>query len=106
MGAEKAVHEGPALDPPVKVIQIPRLAKAVGPGWHAVLHRLHEQLVTRWPDCRAVGVKEKFGGLRVQIDAGERAAREAASRFVRAAEAEAAVLCEFCAGSGAGAASR
>ncbi|MEU0950011.1 hypothetical protein ABZ379_46275 [Streptomyces canus] len=87
-----------ALDVPV--VQIPHLVKAVGPGWHAVLNRLHEQLAARRPTYRATGVKEKFGGLRIPVDAGERAAREAAAPLVRAAEAWAGVLCGFYAGPG------
>lgn len=65
-----------------------------------MLYRLHEQLADRWPHYRAMGVKEKFGGLRVQVDVGERTARAAAALLVRAAEADAAVLCEFCASPG------
>ncbi|MFD4613575.1 hypothetical protein ACFWOT_37055 [Streptomyces sp. NPDC058440] len=85
----------PMPGPPA--VQIPCLVRSVGPGWHAVLYRLHGQLVALCPGYRALGVKEKFGGLRVQVDLGERAAREAAAPFLRAAEADAAVLCEFCA---------
>lgn len=81
-------------------VQIPRLLRGVGPGWHAVLYRLHDQLVALCPGYRALGVKEKFGSLRVQVDLGERAVREAAAPLLRAAEADAAVLCEFCAGPG------
>ncbi|WP_406485902.1 hypothetical protein [Streptomyces phaeochromogenes] len=52
------------------------------------------------PDGPATGVKEKFGGLRVQVDVGERAAREAAAPLVRAAEAQVGALCEFRVGPG------
>lgn len=38
-GEEKTVRgQGRMPDPPV--VQIPCLVKGVGPGWHAVLHRL------------------------------------------------------------------
>lgn len=47
-------------------VQIPRLLRAVGPGWHAVLYRLHDQLVALCPGYRALGVKEKFGGRGVR----------------------------------------
>lgn len=97
-GEERPCTQGRMPDPPV--VQIPCLVKGVGPGWHPVLHRLHGQLAARWPGYRAIGVKEKFGGLRVQVDVGERAAREAAAPLVRAAEAQAGALCEFCAGPG------
>ena len=72
------------LGPPA--VQIPRLVRSVGPCWHAVLYRLHGQLVALCPGYPALGVKEKFGGLRVQVNLGERAAREAAEPLLRAAE--------------------
>lgn len=43
-----------------------------------MLHRLHEQLAAACPDCRAVEVKEKFGGLRVRIETAEGVADDVA----------------------------
>jgi hypothetical protein len=82
--------------PNVPLLQIPRRIRAVGPGWQPVLLRLHEQLVTVCPEYHVVDVKEKFGGLRVHIETAEGSARDSLASLIRAAEADASVLCEFC----------
>jgi hypothetical protein len=82
--------------PDAPLLQIPRRIRAVGPGWHPVLLRLHEQLGAVCPDYRVVDVKEKFGGLRVYIETAEGSPRGPLTSLIRAAEADASVLCEFC----------
>jgi hypothetical protein len=82
--------------PNVPLLQIPRRIRAVGPGWHAVLLRLHEQLGAVCPEYHVVDVKEKFGGLRVYIETAEGSTRGSLVSLIRAAEADASVLCEFC----------
>ncbi|MFC4469329.1 hypothetical protein ACFPH6_33260 [Streptomyces xiangluensis] len=76
--------------------QIPRRIRAVGPGWQPVLARLHDQLTALCPGYRLADVKEKLGGLRVYVDALGSGERDAVRSLIKAAEAEAAVTCEFC----------
>ncbi|WP_433465525.1 hypothetical protein [Spirillospora sp. CA-128828] len=95
---------------------IPAHLDAVGPGWHPLLLRLHEQLLAVNPDYRVQQVKEKYGTLRIYLLTGlmrypgwetgnlpephdeERYKREdeAARRLVHAAEEESARICESC----------
>lgn len=76
-------------------VQIPDRAHAVGPGWRELLARLHQQLCTLAPGYVLTGLKEKLGGLRVQVEA-EGADRSALRAVVAAAEAESVRTCEFC----------
>lgn len=76
-------------------VQIPDRAHAVGPGWHELLARLHQQLCTFAPGYVLTSLKEKLGGLRVQVEA-EGADRSALRAVVAAAEAESVRTCEFC----------
>ncbi len=78
------------------ILQIPRRTRAVRPGWHSVLLRLHEQSVSVCPEYRVVDAKEKFGGLLAHIKTAEGSARGPLAYLIRAAEADASVLCEFC----------
>jgi hypothetical protein len=41
--------------------------RTVGPGWHPLLLRLHEQIVTIDPGYRIDDLKEKLGAVRVRI---------------------------------------
>ncbi|MCX4911943.1 hypothetical protein [Streptomyces sp. NBC_00878] len=76
-------------------VQIPARAHAVGPGWQELLTRLHQQLCTLAPGYVLTGLKEKLGGLRVQVEA-EGADRSALRGAAAAAEAESVRPCEFC----------
>lgn len=83
----------------VTLVQIPDRAHAVGPGWQELLARLHQELSTLAPGYALGGLKEKLGGLRVQVEA-EGADRCALRAAVAAAEAVSACTCEFCGASG------
>lgn len=79
----------------VAPVQIPDRAHAVGPGWQELLTSLHQQLCTLAPGYVLTGLKEKLGGLRVQVEA-EGADRSVLRGVVAAAEAESVRTCEFC----------
>lgn len=76
-------------------VQIPDRAHAVGPGWQELLARLHQQLCALAPGYVLTGLKEKLGGLRVQVVA-EAADRSALHAVVAEVEAESVRTCEFC----------
>ena len=96
--------------------QIPDHLDFVGPGWHPLLLNLHEQLLAVSPGYSVQQVKEKYGGLRVQLYTGllrhmnagntdwpdaDHAARmkaedDAATALVRSAERESTRICEVC----------
>jgi thiamine biosynthesis protein ThiC len=84
--------------------QIPENMDEVGAGWHPLLERLHAQLLDVVPGYTVAQVKEKFGGLRVHLDYGDRfestddqRARAAqAETLVEAAEDESERTCEYC----------
>ena len=96
--------------------QIPDHLDFVGPGWHPLLLGLHEQLLAVCPGYSVQQVKEKYGGLRVQLYTGllrhlnsgntdwpdpDHAARmrvedDAATALVRSAERESTRNCEAC----------
>ena len=96
--------------------QIPDHLDHVGPGWHPLLLGLHEHLLAVSPGYSVQQVKEKYGGLRVQLYTGllrhlntgntdwpdpDHAARmkaedDAAMTLVRSAERESTRICEAC----------
>ncbi|GLY86724.1 hypothetical protein [Actinoallomurus iriomotensis] len=96
--------------------QIPDHLDFVGPGWHPLLLRLHEQLLAVSPTYSVQQVKEKYGTLRVQLYTGllrhlnmgntdwpdpDQSARykaedDAARELVHVAEQESAGICESC----------
>ncbi|OLT22096.1 hypothetical protein BJF79_15135 [Actinomadura sp. CNU-125] len=96
--------------------QIPDHLDAVGPGWHPLLGRLHEELLGVSPTYGVQQVKEKYGLLRVYLltgmvrqmsmgitgrpDPDQEARFEAedgaATALVRAAEQESGTICEAC----------
>lgn len=87
--------------------QIPARLTQVGPGWHPLLRRLHEQLLALAADYRLEEFTPKLGGLRIYVadrfdDDGEfdGAWADMAGALVEAAEAEAERTCEACAGAG------
>ncbi|MFF9178982.1 hypothetical protein [Streptomyces sp. NPDC014793] len=82
--------------PAANGLQIPARLRAVGPGWHPLLNRLHAQLSMAVPGYRLTDVKEKLGGLRVHVATGEQVVPEEVRALVAAAAAEAAATCEFC----------
>ncbi|ONH31639.1 TraR/DksA C4-type zinc finger protein [Pseudofrankia asymbiotica] len=89
---------------------------SVGSGWHPLLVRLHEQLLTVSPTYSVQQVKEKYGTLRVQLYTGvlrhlnmgntdwpdpDESARykaedDPAMALIHAAEQESAGICEAC----------
>ncbi|MGW8879579.1 hypothetical protein [Streptomyces mirabilis] len=79
----------------VAPVQIPDRTHAVGPGWQALLARLHQQLCTLAPAYVLTGLKEKLGGLRVQVES-EGCDRAALRVVIAAAESESVRTCEFC----------
>jgi hypothetical protein len=88
------MSDSPAA-PSTHLVQIPARMHVVGPGWHQLLTRLHQQLCGLAPGYALTGLKEKFGGLRVQVEA-EGIDRPALRAVVAAAEAESVRTCEFC----------
>lgn len=83
--------------------QIPCRLYEVGEGWHPILARLHEQVVTLVPDYTVFQVKEKFGGLRVGLsldpDLDKNLPSEVTSKvwdLCEAAEEESLRTCEYC----------
>jgi hypothetical protein len=75
--------------------QIPARLRAVGPGWHLLLERLHTQLKEAVPGYRVTDVSEKVGGLRIHVTTGEQTVPEGMRVLVAASVAEAATTCEF-----------
>ncbi|MFI6742466.1 hypothetical protein ACIBI9_57005 [Nonomuraea sp. NPDC050451] len=102
--------------------QIPAHLDGIGPGWHPLLLRLHEELLAVSPSYSVQQVKEKYGTLRIYLLTGllrhlhqggdmwpepheqERYKQEddAATLLVRAAEEESARICEYCGNPGQG----
>ena len=72
--------------------QLPDHLEWVGPGWHPILERLHDQILAIDPDYSVVQVKEKFGGLRVYLLSEPLPVID----LVSAAEAESLRTCERC----------
>lgn len=67
----------------------------VGLGWIPLLERLHDAIVVLAPDYEVSQVKEKFGGLRIYLEAlGTH--RDAVVDLLDAAEAESLHTCEEC----------
>lgn len=77
------------------LMQIPDLAHSVGPGWQGLLARAHEQLCALSPGYVLSELREKFGGLIIQIET-EQCDRSALQAVIAAAEAESERTCEFC----------
>lgn len=83
--------------------QIPGHVVFVGEGWHQILARLHEQVVTLMPGYHVDQVKEKFGELRVYLSLDPNLDRDISAGVARrvddlvdAAEAESRRTCEYC----------
>lgn len=76
--------------------KIPARLRAVGPGWHPLLERLHAHLNADVPGYRVTDVTEKLGGLRIHVTTSEQAVPEEVRALVSASVAEAATTCEFC----------
>ncbi len=75
---------------------MPDRLHAVGPGWHALLLRLHEQLLILEPGYRVDDLKEKFGTVRVYLASDSVSSRLDTQVLLAAAEAQSATTCEFC----------
>lgn len=74
--------------------QLPARLRAVGPGWHPLLLRLHEELLALDPGYQVDDLKEKLGGARIRITAASAAAEMRAR--IGAAEEQSTTICEFC----------
>ncbi|MFJ2607951.1 hypothetical protein ACIO13_23695 [Streptomyces sp. NPDC087425] len=75
--------------------QIPDRARAVGPGWYELLTEAHQELCALAPGYALTGLKEKFGGMRLQVDA-EECDLAALRAVIAAAEEMSERTCEFC----------
>lgn len=73
--------------------QLPEALGDVGEGWHPLLMRLHEQLITVRAGYSVDQVKEKYGTLRVYLSGGYSPYLET---LVERAERESATICEYC----------
>uniref|UniRef100_A0AAU1I950 Uncharacterized protein n=1 Tax=Streptomyces sp. NBC_00180 TaxID=2903632 RepID=A0AAU1I950_9ACTN len=87
--------------------QIPDRLAVVGPGWHPILLRLHEELLALAPNYRLDEITPRLGGLRIYVadrfdDDGEFDGTwaDTAGRFAEAAELEAEKTCEACSNPG------
>ncbi|MFF3467463.1 hypothetical protein [Streptomyces sp. NPDC002619] len=92
------MDEPQACGPPAR--QLPDQLRAVGPGWHSLLLRLHEQLLLLDPGYQLDDLKEKLGGVRIRIVGTSAPACADARALVAAAEEQSATICEFCGASG------
>ncbi|MGW2937498.1 hypothetical protein ACWDA7_38070 [Streptomyces sp. NPDC001156] len=84
--------------PPAR--QLPDQLSAVGPGWHPLLLRLHEQLLALDPGYQVDDLREKLGAARIRITGTTVPARAETRALVTAAEEQSATVCEFCGASG------
>ncbi|MGW5063848.1 hypothetical protein ACWEQ2_42415 [Streptomyces sp. NPDC004096] len=84
--------------PPAR--QLPGQLRAVGPGWHSLILRLHEQLLFVDPDYQVDDLKEKLGAARIRITSTSVPARPEMRALVASAEEQSATVCEFCGASG------
>ncbi|WP_329565422.1 hypothetical protein [Streptomyces sp. NBC_01361] len=80
--------------------QLPQQLRAVGPGWHPLLLRLHEGLRVHAADYRVDDLKEKFGTVRIQVSGVPDSAGGEIRVLLAAAEERSAVTCEFCGAAG------
>ncbi|MFJ8608057.1 hypothetical protein ACIRH0_12760 [Streptomyces sp. NPDC093675] len=76
--------------------QLPDRLHAVGPGWHPLLLRLHEELLALDPGYQVDDLKEKLGGARIRIATASAAACAEMRARVGAAEEHSTTICEFC----------
>lgn len=83
--------------------QIPCRAHAVGEGWHPILAKLHKQVMALVPDYAVFQVKEKFGGLRIELTLDPDLDKDLLAEVVQqvwdlceAAEEESLRTCEYC----------
>ncbi|MFE6554239.1 hypothetical protein ACFVHS_38470 [Streptomyces sp. NPDC057746] len=81
---------------PLSARQLPDQLSAVGPGWHPLLLRLHEQLLDLDPDYQLDDLKEKLGTARIRITGSMGLAYTEMQTPVAAAEEQSATVCEFC----------
>lgn len=68
---------------------------AVGPGWTAILKRLHADVQALAPDYQVMQIKEKFGALRIYLTYPHEP-DVAVQDLVHAAEIESETTCEQC----------
>ncbi|MFI6662949.1 hypothetical protein ACIBL8_46565 [Streptomyces sp. NPDC050523] len=80
--------------------QLPDRLRAVGPGWHPLLLRLHTQLLTWDADYRVEDLKEKFGAVRVHIATASGPPDPEIRGLVLSVEEQSATVCEFCGAAG------
>jgi len=80
--------------------QLPDRLRAVGPGWHPLLLRLHAQLLAWDADYRVENLKEKLGAVRVHIATNSGPPDAEMRGLVLPAEEQSATVCEFCGATG------
>lgn len=80
--------------------QLPDRLRAVGPGWHTLLLRLHTQLVALGTGYSVDDLKEKLGAVRIHITVSSVPVRSGIRGLVTAAEEKSATVCEFCGSTG------
>ncbi|MEU9455033.1 hypothetical protein [Streptomyces sp. NPDC048277] len=76
--------------------QLPDRLRVVGPGWHPLLLRLHERLLSLEADYRIEDLKEKLGGVRIHVMAASTTAHAEMRGFLTEAEKQSETICEFC----------
>lgn len=69
-------------------------------GWENIVIEAHGKIVEVWPDVRYIQIKEKFGGLRMYLDATPDDVRATVSGIIHDAEALADRTCQECGASG------
>lgn len=88
--------QGHHIGSELPVRQLPDRLRAVGPGWHTLLLRLHTQLLALEPDYRIYDLKEKLGAVRIHITASSAPVRPEIRSLLTTAEEQSATTCEFC----------
>ncbi|MFF5499474.1 hypothetical protein [Streptomyces aquilus] len=76
--------------------QLPDRLHVIGPGWHPVLLRLHERLLSLEPGYQLEDLKEKLGGVRIHVTATSAIALAEMRGVLTEAEKQSETICEFC----------
>jgi len=88
--------EDPQGRHPLSARQLPDHLSAVGPGWHPLLLRLHEQLLDLDAGYHVDDLKEKLGAARIRITGTTALTYTEGRALVSATEEQSATVCEFC----------
>ncbi len=65
----------------------------VGPGWHPLLLRLHERLLSLEPGYQIEDLKEKLGGVRIHVTAASAIALAEMRGVLTEAEKQSETIC-------------